>query len=263
MRVNRCLAVFTMAAFACTGVRRRAYAQEGFNTATTGCAANPLNCTALTGVVPESGSIAQAIGATGALATVVLIEALDQAAQAKVDQVVKECTDMARADVLLRLFNGKSPTAEECEEDVALSPQKTVKRYFLFGKEMHKAALQCVSERLGKLIPGRFSIEPRYRIDERTRQTTWMSPEEENQILRDQRWVDLEGTLKPDLVIHNGNPRYIQGIYDFKFPCKNTDEQPQWRKGRASDGSEDQDVMYREKLGKKPAMVVPILGIFR
>lgn len=68
-----------MVALACTGVRPRAYAQEGLNTATTGCAANPLNCTALTGVVPESGSLAQAIGATGTLATVVLIEALDGA----------------------------------------------------------------------------------------------------------------------------------------------------------------------------------------
>jgi hypothetical protein len=247
----------------CAGARPRAYAQKaGPDSVTAGCATNPVNCSALTGVVPESGSAAQAMAATGMLATVVLTEVLDQATQAKVDKVVKECADWARADVLVRLFNGKSPTSDECKELVTL-PNREVPRYLFFGEEMHDAAFACVKDKLGKLIPGRFSIRPRYRFDERTQKTTWMSPDEEDQIRRDGRYIDLKGTIEPDLVIHDGNARHVQAVYDFKFPCENTDDQPRWRAGPKPDGSEDQDLLYERRLGKRPAMVVPILGIFR
>jgi hypothetical protein len=252
----------------CAGVRSlggpRAYAQEsGLNTPTSACAANPLNCTALTGVVPEGGGLLQTVASAGLFATVVAINALETTTRDKVDQVVKECADMARADVLVRLFDRKSPTPDQCREKVVLPNGTRVERYKYFGREMHATALQCVKRRLGELIPGHFSIEPRYRYDERSRQTIWIPPEEVDQIYRDRRWADLEGTIKPDLVIHGGNARYVREVYDFKFPCVNTDDKPSWRSGPAGDGSQDQDAVYRDLLGKHPAMVVPILGIFR
>ena len=67
-------------------------------------------------------------------------------------------------------------------------------------------ALQCVQERLDRLIPGRFSLEPRYRYDKRTGQTELVSQQEARALRQQGCGDELKGTLVPDVVIHSGNP---------------------------------------------------------
>lgn len=134
-----------------------------------------------------------------------------------------------------------------------------------FGEEMHDLAFRCVREKLGKLRPGGFSVEQRYRYDRATGITTLISPEQVQTLLRQGRGSELRGTLVPDVVLHDGNPLRVQEIYDFKFPCVNSDEEPSWSKyppGHPYE-EESQGAMYFEALRVEPARVVPRIGIIR
>lgn len=260
------VALAVLAASSCVVAPRRGRPREyrEFTTNSAACTKYPAGCAALHGVASESGSAVQAVGVGLGLATVVLGEALDYATESKIDAVVKHCADMARADVMLRHFGNRSPTHDDCNEQVTFNGQR-VPKYLQLGDEMHQWTFACLREKLGQLIPGQFSIEPRYRHNDRTSTTTVMSPEEVDAIVRDGRFSDLEGTIVPDLVIHNGSPRYVREVYDFKFPCVNTDKRPKWRQyppdHRFAD--EYQNDVYRRVLGKEPLAVTPILGVLR
>ncbi len=133
------------------------------------------------------------------------------------------------------------------------------------GVEMHEEALKCAGERLGKLRPGRFSLEQRYRYDSREGRWKLVSREEERLLEETGNVGELLGSLQPDLVIHAGDPLTVQEVYDFKFPCVNTDKHPEWNpypKGHPYAGM-DQGEVYGKVLAKKPARVVPRLGVIR
>lgn len=102
---------------------------------------------------------------------------LDAETKVRIEDALKECAEQARSEVLLRRFGGRSPTPEDCREQVGVdSKGERVIRAMQFGQEMHEIAFRCVRERLGKLLPGGFSVEPRYRYDQRTGTTTLISP---------------------------------------------------------------------------------------
>ena len=65
--------------------------------------------------------------------------------------------------MLIRRFGGRSPTSDDCKEKVPVPGREDVTRAMLLGEEMHRVAFKCVEERLGKALPGRFSLEQRYR----------------------------------------------------------------------------------------------------
>ncbi|MFL5352782.1 MAG: hypothetical protein ACJ8AN_09055 [Archangium sp.] len=75
----------------------------------------------------------------------------------------------------------------------------------------------------------------------------------------------MKGSLKPDVVIHQGDPLQPQEVYDFKFPCVNTDETPPWSKYPDDHpyARLDQGKVYERILAPKPARVVPRLGVIR
>ncbi len=193
---------------------------------------------------------------------------LSEQTRLSVEATLVECAELARSNVLLlnqKHFKGPSPTPEECNRMVKDKTGKTVKLSILLGTEMHDDALNCVEGRLDDELPGRFSREPRYRYDSRTRQVKVVSPEEV-QALKDTGNIgELKGSIAPDVVIHTGNPLQAQAIYDFKFRCPNTDEIPDWTTypedhpyhGRT------QEYVYQQFLGPKPARVVPRQGIIR
>ena len=89
------------------------------------------------------------------------------------------------------------------------------------GTEMHEVARQCAEEELNKLRPGGFSLEQRYRYDSRTGRKKLVSTAEEQALKDSGNQGELRGTVKPDVVIHSGDPLDVQAIYDFKFPCVN------------------------------------------
>ena len=85
------------------------------------------------------------------------------------------------------------------------------------GKEKHAEAFACVRDKLGKLIPGYFLIEQRYRYDKARGRVKPMSKEEVERLVKEGRKAELTGTVEPDLVIHSGDPARARFVYDFKF----------------------------------------------
>jgi hypothetical protein len=200
--------------------------------------------------------------------TAVLKVALNVAAKAAIDQTLAECADLARSEVLLRHqgdFEELSPNADECNEPAKTAKRRGVTWAMQLGVEMHEEALKCAGERLGKLRPGGFSLEPRYRYDSREGRWKLVSREEERLLEETGNGGELLGSLHPDVVIHAGDPLAVQEVYDFKFPCVSTDDIPPWN--RYPEGHPyadfDQGQMYGRVLAENPARVVPRLGVIR
>jgi len=128
---------------------------------------------------------------------------------------------------------------------------------------MHQVALPCVEEKLNPFLSGRFSLEPRYRVNPATKRLEWLSPSEVKALLRQGRSQELKGTIAPDVVIHMGNPVLVQQSFDFKFPCRNLEEFSRWRayeQGHPYQGY-TQDEVYRQLLGITAKRVQPRLGV--
>jgi hypothetical protein len=276
MRLSRgaspCTAVLTacMLLSACATPYRAPgqYAQSA-DSATSGCRQAPALCRPQPGeqlatIPPVSGPASAAIS-LGAAARVVqtLIEAtLD----ARIHQALKECADQARSDVMYQHFQ-RSPTREECLEVVDHDKQgQPVTRAMLLGREQHKAALACAELRLRQLKPGGFTVSPRYRHDPSTGLTRFIPPEEVKALLEQGRAAELLGTIEPDLVIHlPGQPLHVQRVFDFKFPCVNTDTPIRWReypKGHAHQGM-SQGRLYKDVLKVDPLRVQPHIGVIQ
>lgn len=246
---------------ACVGVPTRGVPgryEQSFDSASSACRQNPLLCARVAGeemVVPQSAQrLVEAGAAAGAVAM-----ALDRSLRSSVEQALQECAEYARSQVLIDKQQGRIPTVDECNE---VMPGRNVTRAMFLGEEMHKVALWCVGERLGGLLPGRYSLEPRYRYDKKTGRTTFISEEEAQALLRQWRGGELKGTLRPDVVIHSGNPLQVEAVYDFKFSCTGTTpaEWGEYPEGHPHGGS-SQKMMYENALGARAWRVAPRWGI--
>ncbi|MBN1205541.1 MAG: hypothetical protein JXB05_11535 [Myxococcaceae bacterium] len=236
------------------------------NSVAAACRNNPAQCAPLKGAPSATGS-GIAVGTAG-YAVHKALEVLDNLTKSSIEEALKKCADEARTTVLLRYsghFKGVGPTAAECREWVQDKSGRRVTWAARLGLEMHEVALECAKEALGKLRPGGFSIEPRYHYDPQTGKKRLISPEEEQALIQSGNSRELRGTLKPDVVLHAGDPLKIQAIYDFKFPCANTTAVPPWTpygEGHPYQNS-DQGTMYEKLLGVEPARVAPWWGIIR
>lgn len=235
------------------------------DTVTNTCRQSPSNCAAMAGDRPALSPI-RTLATAGATIGATLL-ALDSALQARIDKALEECADDARSEVLLRRMGGRSPTPADCREQVGVDEWgAAVTRAMQLGEEMHRVALQCAQRKLGELRPGGFSLEQRYRYDKETGRTTLVSREEKEDLLRRGLRRELLGTLEPDVVIHSGNPLRAEVVYDFKFPCVNSDRAPDWRRfpeGHPYAGS-SQGKMYGDALRTQEVWrVVPRLGVIR
>ena len=244
--------------------RRDSPLYQDFSTFSATCTKNPAGCAEAFGTSSGLGGVVKATAAVVVGTTVIVQEVVDLAVVAKADQVVKECADLARSEVLIRNFGGKTPTAEDCNQMVRMPTGEQIPRYLWFGREMHRVASDCVRRSLGKILPGRFSVEQRYRFDAQTKKATVVTAAEEAAIMRDGRFGELRETIVPDLVMHKGDPRFVEAVYDFKFPCADL-EGWSWREypnGHPYQG-QDQRRVYLDALGQNPAAVVPRLGVMR
>jgi hypothetical protein len=200
-----------------------------------------------------------------AASTVAVLRVLDDATRTSIRQALLECADLARSEVLLRHqgeFEGLIPNADECNQPAKNAKRKGVTWAMQLGTEMHEEALKCAEERLGLLRPGGFSLEQRYRYDSRTRRWKRVSPDEEKALHESGNSGELKGTLKPDVVIHSGDPLKAEAIYDYKFPCVNPKEMSRWEKYPEGHPYQnfDQGQMYQKALGPKPARIMPRWG---
>ena len=244
----------------CAGPRQGTYEQRGFDTPSNSCRTQPALCIGPESVLPgiRAAEVAVVVAGAGAM--------LDEDTRRAVEFVLKECADLARSQVLLREHGEQSPTKEECNEVVERNARgEPVTRAMKWGTAMHQVALECARQRLGTLIPGRFSLEPTYRFDRKAPKTTYVPQEEVNALLRQGRGAELKGTLVPDVVIHEGHPLQAQAVYDFKFPCLSSETDPPWRRyprGHVYAG-EYQHQLYMEalKLSEAPIRIVPRIGV--
>jgi hypothetical protein len=225
-----------------------------FDSATASCRHSPSACLA-------------AVGKEVASAAVVVRMALDETAKNSIEAELTKCADMARSEVLLRHegdFKELTPNADECNQPPKNAKRKDVTWAMQLGMEMHEEARQCVEAALSKLRPGGFSLEQRYLYDRQTGRKKLVSTEQERLLEETGNAGELKGSLKPDVVIHSGDPLDPQAVYDFKFPCVNTDQPPGWTsypRGHPYQNS-NQGSMYREAFGVPVARIVPRLGIF-
>jgi hypothetical protein len=221
-------------------------------------------------VVPMPGPVrgpvvgALAAAAAGGEAIIDASQSLDSDLLDRIDEALEECADMARAEVMLKHFKNRGPTHKECSEEVGRDSRGApITRAMQLGVEQHRVALRCVEEKLSKLKPGGFSLSPRYRYDSATGRTEFIPRETVQELLRQGKSAELKGTLEPDIVIHEGAPQQVQAVYDYKFPCVNTDQWSSWRKfpERRADRVVDQGDLYELALKVKPRLVQPHLGV--
>jgi len=236
------------------------------NSASAACRQNPANCPALLGKEASFEPIRQAGTAVASVAAVLAV--LDNEARISIEQALENCVEFARSEVLLRYpttFKGPAPDANECNQSTVDAQGRSVTWAMRLGMEMHEVARQCAEEELNKLRPGGFSLEQRYRYDSRTRRMKLVSTTEEQALKDSGNQGELRGTVKPDVVIHSGDPLDVQAIYDFKFPCVNPHQIPRWDtypEGHPYQGKR-QGQVYEQLLGVSPARIMPRWGVIR
>jgi hypothetical protein len=213
---------------------------------------------------PVAGGLATA-AAVGGQAVIDASQSLDSALRERIHEALAECADMARAEVMLKHFGGRGPTAEECEEEVVRDSRgEPITRAMRLGVEQHRVGLQCAEEKLRELKPRGYSLSPRYRYDVAKDKAEYIPREAVKELLSQGRGAELRGTLEPDIVIHSAAPHQVQATYDYKFPCVNTDKRSEWRRYPAGrkDAVRDQGQLYEKALKVKPARVQPHLGVY-
>ena len=232
---------------------------QSLDSASSSCRSQPALCARVAGeetVVPQAAQRLAEFGASTAAVAMVLNEAHQKA----IEQKLTECANMAREKVLRQHMQGRSPTPAECNETKNFGGKVRTRAMFL-GEEMHKVALACAEQELGALRPGGFSREPRYRYNKDTRQRELISPEKEEALLEEGCYSELRGTIKPDIVIHSGNPLLPLAVYDFKFPCVSRDRVPWCRYTKGPHAGRWQNEVYQEALGVEPKPILPWMGV--
>lgn len=240
------------------------------NSVSAACRQNPALCAALSGKeLAEVGIMVASVGSA--------LQVLDNLTRGSIEQALAECADLARSEVLLRYpttFKGPTPDSNECNEWTVDTQGNSVTWAMRLGTEMHEVAAQCAEKQLDKLRPGGFGVESRYRYDSRTGRWKQVSPEEERALVESGNQGELRGSLKPDVVLHTGDPSNVLAIYDFKFPCvtpREIQELTGWSrypKGHPHQGT-TQEEMYNQLLGpnnisgQNAALVVPRWGVIR
>jgi hypothetical protein len=178
------------------------------------------------------------------------------------------CANDARSDVLLRhqgRFRKAFPDADECRQMTVDAWGREVTWSIRLGVEMHEDARKCAERVLSSLWSGGFSLEQLYRFDRRTGRKKLVSAEEEKLLVDTGNGGELLGSLRPDVVLHSGDPLRPQAVYDFKFPCVNIDRIPPWSDYPSGHPYEDstQGDMYEEAFGGNVARIAPRWGVIR
>ena len=295
---GRTVAVFVALIFACVGPPRfgrpRVYAQYA-DSVSEHCRYHPEACASAFG--PEGGAAASAAApaasaSAGAAATaattattapasadaivaigggilgasIILTEAPRAQEQARIEEVLKQCANQARSSVLKERFNGKSPSPDQCNQVVGVNALgEPILLSMKMGEEMHRAAYRCVDQKLKGFMPNRYSFEQRFRYNPRNGRTTVVTQEEEELLRRHGHGDELRDSIVPDLIIHKGDVRYIQAVYDFKFPCADTNNPPGWREypnGHPATGPQptNQGKVYERVLKALVRRVMPGRG---
>ena len=233
---------------------------QSLDSGTNACRQNPALCLKMAGEEPGVAGSVHAVAELGAsVGSVGML--LDSQVKILVERALVECADQARSQVLIAELQGRRPSEQECSQ---LVPGTNLTLAMLLGQKMHQEAARCAGEKLTQLIPRKFSLEPRYRYDPVTDRTAFISEEEAQLLLRQGRGSELKGTLRPDVVIHSGDPIRAQAVYDFKFGCPG--EHPRrWTESpeNSTRTLRAQNRLYEDALHTQAWRVIPRFGIMR
>ncbi|QSQ18726.1 hypothetical protein JY651_25535 [Pyxidicoccus parkwayensis] len=229
------------------------------DSATSACERNPAYCAKVAGEETVHPLVVRAVqvGTVGRAWQV-----LDELARKPIEDILVECAKWANAEVNKKELGERAPTEQECEQQVGGTRENPVTRGMRLGGAKHRLATPCTEEKLSRTLPGRFRLEQRYRINPDTRQLELITHEAELEMLRE-GGKELVGSVVPDVIIHTGNPLQVQAVFDFKFPCPETNT-PKWRSlspGNAL-GVRNQGEAYFKVLGEAPSRVAPG-GVFK
>ena len=86
-------------------------------------------------------------------------------------------------------------------------------------------------------------------------------PEREEALLEEGCYNELRGTIKPDIVLHSGNPLVPQAVYDFKFPCVSGGQAYWCLYTRGPHSGRRQNAVYQDVLGVQPFQILPWQGV--
>jgi hypothetical protein len=214
---------------------------------------------------PIATGAARAVASSLAQAAPILLTLLeDDNAVGEFEERLVECAKQAERQVNASFFGNRSPTREECGEEVLVGGcDKPMTRAMLLGQQKHVLALQCAQVVLEQLWPAPFSIEQRYRYYPNAKFLETVSREEEARLLAQGCTRELWRTIKPDIVLHaDRNLRRAALILDFKFPCPDTN-QPRWKEYGESSAyvGFSQGEIYKEALGGEALIISPSGGM--
>ncbi|HEX8697939.1 MAG TPA: hypothetical protein VF815_03800, partial [Myxococcaceae bacterium] len=171
-----------------------------------------------------------------------------------------ECARQAEKQVNTEHFGDRSPTRQECGEEVVVDGcAEPITRAMLLGQQKHALALQCARDVLKELWPASFSLEQRYRFYPSSRFLEVVSKREEELLLAQGCAQKLWRTIKPDIALHPGHDvRQSLLTLEFKFPCPDTNE-PRWaRYGESSAyAGSSQKKVYEAALGGEALIISP------
>ncbi|HYO58272.1 hypothetical protein [Archangium sp.] len=233
------------------------------NTVSAACRQNSVNCAAAAGKDIET---VREVG-TAVASTAATLQVLFEQAKGSIEEKLEKCANKARSDVLIRHrreFKADTPDADECRQMTQNKNGRKMSWAQRLGEEMHEVARECVDQELSALRKGRYSLEQRYRIiNLETGEKKLVSAKEEDALVNSGNAGELTGTLKPDVVIHEGDPLNAQAAYDFKFPCVNTDRAPDWGRYPKEHpfGNETQKSVYQKYIAPFVARILPRLGV--
>jgi hypothetical protein len=176
---------------------------------------------------------------------------------AKVEKAIVRCVRRADQQVNDHHFNGKSPSRELCQQ-VKVGERTTWAVYL--GLFKHEQAWPCLREALEALVPGRYLLHPRFQLNARTGKWEYLNENEVSQIVTQEGWSGLRGTIEPDIILLDENGVVVH-VYDLKFPCPKTNVANwEWyREGSGKEGSQGE--LYKRALGVTPKLVSPQEGV--
>jgi hypothetical protein len=179
----------------------------------------------------------------------------------ELEEQLVECARLAERQVNSRFFGHRSPTRQECGEEVFVDGcAAPISRAMYLGELKHTVAFQCAQQLLEQLWPAPFSINQRYRYYPNAKFLEPVSKEEEARLIAQGCTRELWRTIKPDIVLHKDRSSLLRSLLtlDFKFPCPDTNK-PKWQQyGENSAYADfDQGQIYKEALGGEAIIISP------
>jgi hypothetical protein len=185
----------------------------------------------------------------------------------ELEEQLVECARLAERQVNSQFFGNRSPTRQECGEEVFVDGcDAPISRARYLGKLKHDVALQCAQQVLEQLWPAPFSIQQRYRYYPNAELLETVSKEKEARLIAQGCTRELWRTIEPDIVLHADRNSLLRSVLtlDFKFPCPDTN-MPKWTRYGESSAyfGYTQGELYRKALGGKAMIISPQTGVMR